>query len=265
VFGSDFTPKGQIPDMDFNVTSSIQLEPASGNKGTKVTVNGKGFDRDEKITISFDGTVVNGTDIIADEKGSFSTFFMAPQSPVQGNKVEAVGAAGNSADTLFIIDKVTPPAPALLLPPPGTKLAVYNSVGDTFLGTARQIMGVFLLHNSSQREVGPSGVTFDWTDVKVQGETSYTFEIADTSDFSSPLVVRKGLVDSQYTLSGDDVINTGNCKWRVMAVDDVGNEGLWSEAYNFEVIPMSNSVFILSLIVPLVFIGGMAGLGIVIW
>jgi hypothetical protein len=50
-----------------------------------------------------------------------------------------------------------------------------------------------------------------------------------------------------------------------MAVDDIGNEGLWSDADEFEVIPMSNQVLITSLVIPLVSIGVMVGLATITW
>jgi hypothetical protein len=48
-------------------------------------------------------------------------------------------------------------------------------------------------------------------------------------------------------------------------VDDIGNEGLWSDANEFEVIPMSSRVLILSLVIPLVFIAGIVGLATITW
>ena len=264
VFGSDFTPRGLIPDMDFNIVPNIQLQPNSGNKGTKVTVNGTGFIKGETLALSFEGTSLN-TDIVADDKGSFITSFMAPQSAVKENRVKATGAAGNSAETVFIIDKVTPPAPVLVSPTRGAKLAVFDSVGDVFLGTAKQLTRIISFQKSDKRGLGAPDITFDWSDIKVQGKTSYTFEIANGNNFSSPAILKKELVDSEYTLSKDDILTVGNYTWRVQAVDDIGNEGLWSDANEFEVIPMSNQVLIMSLIIPLVLIGAMVGLAIIAW
>jgi hypothetical protein len=264
VFGSDFTPKGIIPDMDFNVVPNIQLQPPSGNKGTKVTVNGTGFIKDETMTLSYEGTALNAN-IVADDKGSFSTFFMAPQSAAKENKVKATGAAGNTAETVFIIDKVTPPAPMLLSPTKGAKLAVFDSVGDVFLGTAKQLIEIISFQNSNKRGLGAPDVTFDWSDIKVQGKTTYTLEIANGNDFSSPAVLKKGLVDSEYSLSRDDIVTVGSYTWRVMAVDDIGNEGLWSDANEFEVIPMSNQILIMSLVIPLVVIGAVVAAVTITW
>jgi hypothetical protein len=264
LFGSDFTPKGVIPDMDFNVIPNIQLEPPSGNKGTKVIVNGTGFGNSEAISLSFEGTNLN-INIIADGRGSFNTSFMAPQSAAKENKVNATGAAGNTAEAVFIIDKVTPPAPSLISPTQGTKLAVFDSVGDVFLGTAKQLIKLISFQNSDKRVLGTPDVTFDWSDIKVQGKTTYTLEITNGNDLSSPTVLKKGLVDSEYTLSGGDTVTVGSYTWRVMAVDDIGNEGLWSDAAEFEVIPMSTQVLIMSLVIPLAFIGAMVGLAIIAW
>ena len=264
VFGSDFTPKGIIPDMDFNVVPNIQLQPPSGNKGTRVSVNGTGFIKGEAVTLSFEGTSLN-INIVADDKGSFSIGFDAPQSAVKENKVKAIGTTGNSAETLFIIDKVTPPAPSLVSPTQGAELEVFDSVGDVFLGTAKQLIRIISFRNSEQRKLGPSDIKFDWSDIKVQGKTTYTLEIANGNDFLSPAVLKKELVDSEYTLSRDDILTIGSYTWRVMAVDDIGNEGLWSDADEFEVIPMSNQVLIMSLVIPLVSIGVMVGLATITW
>jgi uncharacterized protein YaiE (UPF0345 family) len=264
VFGSDFTPKGLIPDMDFNVVPNIQLQPPSGNKGTRVSVNGTGFIKGEAVTLSFEGTSLN-INIVADDKGSFSINFEVPQSAVKENKVKATGTAGNSAETLFIIDKVTPPAPSLVSPTQGAELEVFDSVGDVFLGTTKQLIRIISFRNSEQRKLGPSDIKFDWSDIKVQGKTTYTLEIANGNDFLSPAVLKKELVDSEYTLSRDDILTIGSYTWRAMAVDDIGNEGLWSDADEFEVIPMSNQVLIMSLVIPLVSIGVMVGLATITW
>jgi hypothetical protein len=264
LFGSDFTPKGVIPDMDFNVIPNIQLQPSSGNKGTKVTVNGTGFIKEEVITLSFEGTSLN-TNIAADDKGSFTASFIAPQSAAKENKINAIGSAGNTAEAVFMANKVTPPAPLLISPVTGAKLAVFDSVGDVFLGTAKQLIKIISFQNSDKRVLGAPAVTFDWSDINVQGKTTYNLEIANDNDFSSPTILRKGLANSEYALSGADVVTVGNYTWRVMAVDDSGNEGLWSDVDEFEVTPMSTQVLIMSLVIPLTFIGAMVGLAIIAW
>ncbi|MCJ7515548.1 MAG: hypothetical protein MUO89_06235 [Dehalococcoidia bacterium] len=264
VFGSDFTPKGIVPDMDFSVVPNIQLLPASGNKGTKVTINGTGFNEGETISLAYEGSGLD-TNTVADDKGSFSTDFTAPQSATKENKVKATGTAGTSAEAIFVIDKITPPAPTLISPQQGATLEAFNSVGDVFLGSAKQLSGIILFRNSEQRGLGTPDITFDWSEINVQGKTTYTLEIDNSSDSASPVILRKELADSEYTLTKVDTLNVGSYTWRVKAVDDIDNEGLWSDAREFEVIPMSNQVFIMSVVIPLIFIGAIIGLVILAW
>jgi hypothetical protein len=264
LFGSDFTPKGTIPNMDFYVAPNIELQPSSGNKGTKVNVDGTGFNTDETVTLSYGETSLD-IDATADANGSFSTSFMPPQSSDKENKVTAIGTDGNSAEAIFVIDRVTPPAPTLASPAQGDKLEVFDSVGSVFLGAVKQLIGIISFRNAEQRVIGLSGTTFDWSDSNTQGKKTYTLEITNGSDFSSPVIIKKELLESEYTLSKNDTLAIGNHSWRVRAVDDMGNEGLWSDAQEFEVVPMSNQVLIISLTISLIFIGAMAGLGTIIW
>lgn len=264
VFGSDFTPKGIIPDMDFNVIPNIELEPTSGNKGTKVTVNGAGFLKGETIALNFNGTSLN-INAIADDSGSFSTNFIAPQSNVKENKVNVTGTAGNSAEALFVIERVVPPTPTPVSPRQGDKLEAFSSVGEVFLGAIKQLFTMVTFQNAGQRGFGLSHATFDWSDSDAKGKITYTLEITNGNDFSSSSILKSGIAGSEYILSKDDVLSVGSHGWRVRAADDIGNEGLWSDAQEFEVIPMSNQVLILSLVIPLIFIGGIAGLAVVTW
>ena len=264
VYGSSFTPKGIVPDTDFNIVPHIELQPASGNKGTKVTVNGAGFAKDEAIILSFEGMALD-VRAVTDDIGSFSTAFEVPQSRVKDNKVKATGSAGNSAETIFVAEKIAPSTPELISPKQGAKLETFHSVGDVFLGTAKRLIGIIALRNSRQQGFGPPRATFDWTDVNDKGNVSYTLQIVRSGDFLSQALSKEDLVDSEYTLSRDDILAKDIYSWRVKAVDDVGNESPWSEVQKFEIIPMSNQVLILSLAIPILFIAAIVAVGMLTW
>lgn len=264
VFGNDFMPRGRIPDNDFNVIPNIELQPTSGNKGTKVTVNGTGFAESEKVTLSFEGKSLD-INISADDIGSFSATFEAPQSSVQDNEIKATGSAGSSAEAIFILEHVTPQAPKLLLPGPGARVAIFDSVGEVFLGAAKRLIGVIFFRGTGQGSFGASDATFYWSAVETKAKISYDFEIVRDGVFSSPILLREGLVDSKYTLSESDPLGTGSYSWRVKAVDDIGNESTWSEIRDFEMIPMSNKVLILSAVIPILFIAAVVAAAILIW
>jgi len=264
VFGSDFTPKGVVPDTNFVVVSSIELQPASGNKGTKVTVQGTGFTEGETITLSFEEKSIDAK-ASTDSTGSFSIAFEVPQSRVKENKIKAMGSAGNSAEATFIIEKIAPPTPILLSPEEGATLEICNSVGEVFIGTAKRLIGIIVHRDSKQPGFGSSKTTFDWSDVKTEGKVSYILQIAPSNDSSSQVLIKEGLVDSEYALSQEDALPRGSYVWKVKAVDDIGNESPWAETREFGLIPMSNQVLIMSLVIPIIFIGAIVTAGILIW
>lgn len=265
VYGSSFTPKGIVPDTDFDVFPGVGLQPTSGNKGTRVTVNGTGFNEGETITLSFEGMPLDAKAVV-DDAGSFSVAFEAPQSRVKDSRVKATGSAGNSAEAIFTVEKIAPLAPTLLSPEQGAKLEILDSVGDVFLGTAKSIIDLFAFRDSEQQSFGAPNVTFDWSDVNAAVKITYILEIARGDDFASQtLLLKEGLVDSEYTISRYDRLGKDSYSWRVKAVDDIGNESPWSEVQEFEMIPMSNQILMLSLVIPIFFIAAMVAAVILNW
>ena len=264
VYGSSFTPKGIVPDIDFNVVPHIELQPASANKGAKVTVNGAGFANGETITLSFEEMTLDAK-AITDDAGSFSAAFEVPQSRVKDNKVKATGSAGNSAEAIFVAEKIAPPAPTLLSPPQGAKLKIFDSFGDVFLGPAKRLIGIITYGDSRKQDFGPPIETFDWSDVNAEGKVSYTLQIVRGDDFSSQVLLKENLVDSEYALARNDISTKDIYSWRVKAVDDVGNESPWSEIQEFDLINMSNQDLILSLTIPILFIFAIVAVAILTW
>ena len=240
------------------------MKPTSGNKGTKVTVNGTGFNEGEAIALSFEGTSLDAKAAV-DNTGSFSVAFEAPQSRVKDNKVKATGSAGNSAEAIFTVEKIAPLAPTLLSPEQGAEVEIFDSVGDVFLGTAKSIINFFALKDAKQQGFGAATVTFDWSDVNAGTKITYTLEIARDGDFTSQVLIKEGLVDSEYTLSKYDRLGKDSYGWRVKAVDNIGNESPWSGSQEFEMIPMSNRVLILSLLIPILFIAAIVTAVILTW
>jgi hypothetical protein len=253
VYGSSFTPKGIVPDTDFNVVPHIELQPTSGNKGAKVTVNGAGFANGETITLSLEEITLDSK-AITDDVGSFSTTFEAPQSSVKDNKVKATGSSGNSAEAIFVVEKIAPPPPALFYPPQGAKLKVFDSLSDVFLGPAKNLIGLITYGDPGKQDFSTTIETFDWSDVNAEGKVSYALQIAPGDDFSSQVLLKENLVDSEYALSRNDISTKDMYSWRVKAVDNVGNESPWSEVREFDLIPMSNQALIMTLIIPILFI-----------
>ncbi|MBM4446923.1 MAG: hypothetical protein FJ023_06170 [Chloroflexi bacterium] len=264
VYGSSFTPRGIVPDTIFDVVPHLELQPASGNKGTKITVSGTGFNNGETITLSFEGMTLDAK-AIADNTGSFSAAFEAPQIRIKDNKVKATGSTGNSAQAIFTTHKIAPPTPTLSSPEQRAKLATFDSMGDVFLRTAKFLIEIIAFRDSRHRGFGAPTATFDWSDINAEDEVSYTLQIARGDDFSSQALLKENLVDSKYALSKNDILTQDSYSWRVKAVDDIGNESPWSEVQEFEVIPMSNQVLIFSLVILIILIAAIVVGGMLNW
>jgi len=262
VYGSSFTPKGIVPDTDFEVIPHIELQPTSGNKGTKVTVNGYGFASDEAITLNFEDNSLN-VKTTSDNAGSFSAVFLVPQSTLKNNSVQAIGSAGSSAEAIFITEKTAPPAPTLLSPQQDAKFEIFNSVGDVFLEPVKLLSGIATFR---QNGLGSPIATFDWADIDAAiGKVNYTLQIYRGDDSSAQVLLKENLLESEYTLSQSDISTKGLYSWRVKAVDDIGNESQWSEARKFDLIRVSNQTLIISIVIPILVIAAILAIVILTW
>jgi hypothetical protein len=92
---------GNSGEANFNVISSIALDPSSGALGERVTVNGTGFGGKIDVTIYFDKAVI--TTGRTDKDGSFEVSFNAPVMPSGTYDVEAEDIDGNMAKAEFTI------------------------------------------------------------------------------------------------------------------------------------------------------------------
>ena len=103
VYGSSFTPRGTLPDYDFDVIPQITVSPPSGHKGTQVTIGGTGFAANESISLKFDNLDI-GEPVTADNTGSFSTIYKVVQGSSTQYTISASGNSGNTASTEFSVD-----------------------------------------------------------------------------------------------------------------------------------------------------------------
>lgn len=76
--------------------------------------------------------------------------------------------------------------------------------------------------------------TLEWSDVTDHSGVSYSLEIDDTPDMSSPLLVKTALASSEYAVAPEEALPEGTYYWRVKATDGVGNEGGWSAGSAFQ-------------------------------
>jgi hypothetical protein len=173
----------------------------------KLLVNGTGFEVGGIIQIKYDDEGM--TMVTADSNGSFSAYFDVPIS-VAGAHTITITDGFNTKQVLFTVESEPPPAPQ----PTAPKL---NSVVE-------------------------AQVTFDWESVyDPSAPIVYTLQIARTDDFLQPILEKKGLSLSQYTLTEQEALRPSRRSthyyWRVRATDSASNEGAWSTPIAFQVEP----------------------------
>lgn len=182
---------------DFEVKAGITLNPANGNVGSQLTVSGSGFTPNASVNISYAGAQV--ATATADGSGKFTASFEVPKSQSGARTVTAADGA-NTATATFTMESVPPPVPAPQLP---------------------------LMDDKAK-----SQAYFDWNDVTDPSGVTYSLQIATDQGFSSLVLEKTGITDSEYTLTKEEkLVSTKKDApyyWRVQAVDGAGNESGWT-------------------------------------
>ncbi len=130
-------------------------------------------------------------------------------------RVKAIDGAGNdsgwSYSWTFTVDTSAPGVPNLTSPSDGT----------------------------AENSPTPS---FNWSDVNDPSGVTYNLEIASDSNFSSVVLSKQGLNNSDYGLGGGESLTDGTYYWRVKAIDEAGNSGNWSNSWSLTVDTTAPSV-----------------------
>ena len=184
------------------ITADASFGPTTGSVGTELTVSGTGFIANSTVTIRFDSTQI-ATDTVKPD-GTFSAIFQVPSSRYGEHTITASDGS-NTKQFTFTMESTAPMAPVPLKPEMGIKTE--------------------------------SPVYFDWRDVTDPSGVTYTLQIAADEDFTSIVLEKKGLTDSEYALTKEEELKPVNKKasyyWHVKAVDGASNESLWSGTGSF--------------------------------
>jgi len=189
-------------EAELTILSGVSLSPdtsqtSPGHVGMELTLYGTGFIADTQVTITYDDIKVETA--TTNSKGTFSATFFAPPS-VAGDHMITATDGPNTIISTFIMESDAPPLPVPLLP----------EVATTVEAEAH----------------------FDWGDVADPSGMTYTLQIGTDANFSTIVLEKKGLTQSEYTIpTGETLEPTGMDApyyWRVRAVDNAANEGKWT-------------------------------------
>jgi len=203
------TSKLRASDSSFNsaeaeltILTGISLSPdtsqtSPGHVGMELTLYGTGFITSSQITITYDGIEVETA--TTDSQGTFSATFFAPPS-VAGNHTVTATDGTNTITSTFTMESEAPPIPVPLLPEVAATVEVETH--------------------------------FDWGDVADPSGITYTLQIGTDDNFTTIVLERKGLTQSEYTLKIEERLKSTGMDapyyWRVKAVDNASNEGKWT-------------------------------------
>ncbi len=196
-------------ESDFTVLTSASISPVTsatspGHVGTELTISGIGFMAGKTVTINFDGTQVTTATVKPD--GAFSATFNAPASIGGEHPIIATDGTMTGQFT-FTMESTAPEVPAPLKPEMDVK--------------------------------AEAEVYFDWEDVTDPSGVTYTLQIASDEDFTSIVLEKENLTDSEYTLTKEEKLKSVTKKapyyWRVKAIDGASNESGWTGRGSFYV------------------------------
>jgi len=169
-----YTSATSISDKYFTVKPKITLTPDEGHVGTSLSVSGSGFSANREVSIKYEATQV--ATATSDNKGSFSTTFLAPKGPYGEHMVTVTDARGNKASANFttVRPKVT------LAPSEG-----YVGISVTISGSgfaSNQV--VTIKYDETQVAIATSGSKGDLTATFLAPESmhgNHTITAADAS------------------------------------------------------------------------------------
>lgn len=254
IYGSSFTPKGIVPDIEFEVTSSITLTPSDLINSRDIRVDGTGYNAGELVSISYDNTNT-GKSTTTDARGSFSVVIQSLNTPGKNHIIVATGNKGAVAQATYVSPVVAPAAPTLLNPGPGNKIQTFNSVADVISSIFKSIGGIFDSFTGSQQKINDSVLTLMRWDVN--GDKTglkYTLQISKNEDFSAVVLLKENITATTFQLNKSNLPLTGTYYWRVKAFNEAGLSSPWSNTWNFEVIAASPLIFTITVVIILLII-----------
>jgi hypothetical protein len=186
------------------ISAAISLSPATspeapGHVGMELTVGGIWFTADTDVNITYgNGEAVAVATTKTSPSRNFSAAFTVPPSAPGSHEVTASDGT-NSVSAVFTMESERPLTPVPLQPAAAAVIDVE--------------------------------VPFDWEDVSDPSGISYVLQVAADGDFTTIVLEKEDLADSEYTPSGEErlglVAKETSYYWRVKAVDGTSNESYW--------------------------------------
>ncbi len=202
--GSFNTAEVQLTTFILAIPADISLTPITsltspGHVGMEFTIRGSEFIANTPVTITYgNGQAITIATVTTDDRGDFSANFTAPPS-IAGTHTVTTTDGTNTVTFTFIMESEAPPMPMPLLPEAATTIE--------------------------------AKAYFDWEDVEDLSGVIYTLQIASDKYFTTIVLEKKGLTNSEYTITEEEKLEPTEKEayyWRVKAADSAFNESEWT-------------------------------------
>jgi hypothetical protein len=216
-------------DITSTVTTTLSikaqitaLSPAEGAPGDLINLTGNGFHGSQDLTVTIGGVAASDT-LQTQSNGNFNISFRVPRGSLEGERTLVVTDEGGATDSIdfTVTEKILSTTPLPVSPKDST--------------------------------LRSGEVTFKWQGSTGNTGYTYTLAISENADFTTTIdTPYEDIVESSYTLTGEEALPKGTYYWRVKIVDDYGNEGEWSDSIEFRVSPIPIWVWVVIGVVVLV-------------
>ena len=191
---------GTLSDSaDFVAVAGATISSTGGNVGDEIVVSGTGFKANTTVTVTYEAEPDELDTATTDSNGSFAVTITIPPSVGGAHTITATDGETTKQFT-FAMEQEASPTPQPLLPLGGEK--------------------------------PKQPVQFDWADVTDPSlPLTYTLQIAMDEDFTTLVLAKTGLTESEYTMTKEEKLESTKKEnpyyWRVQAIDGASNESGW--------------------------------------
>ncbi|MBI2848466.1 MAG: hypothetical protein HYX83_04755, partial [Chloroflexi bacterium] len=197
------TQTAVMNEAGFDIAPRISVDPASGNAGDTIQIRGSGFAMGSPLRLGYDDRELPGDGMTTDDSGSFTKSITVPESQGGSHTIIATDGQGNESRATFTMESNPPPAPVLLSPHDGARLA--------FTGDATP--------------------TLRWSGVTDPSGVRFVLQMDTSPDFSYPVLEKTDITGSRYSLTRAEALPRGKYYWRVRAIDGASNQSPWSPTW----------------------------------
>ena len=251
IYGSSFTPKGIVPDIEFEVTPQISITPSELINSKDIRIDGTGYNAGELVSITYDN-INTGKSTTTDAKGNFSIVIQPLGTVGKNHTIIATGNKGAVAQATYILSVTVPAAPQLLYPGPGAKIETYNSAINVILSMFKYIGDIFNTPSSSQHKMDDAVLfSLNWDISGDKTDLKYTVQISKTEDFSDMVLLKEGITSPPLQVTKSDLPLDSAYYWRVKAINESGLSSPWSNAWKFEIATASPLILATSILIML--------------